>query len=121
MDRPLSSEEVRKYERRLLDLRSTAEDEVEEVETDTLDPSGDPQLQSGDLLNEQELLDDQIDVLSAEDELGYEIHAALDRIRDGTYGTCTTCGRRISRERLDLVPYAAECGVCAAAHEARGT
>lgn len=38
-----------------------------------------------------------------------EIEAALGRIEDGTYGLCTTCGRRIDEERLEAVPYAALC------------
>jgi RNA polymerase-binding transcription factor len=116
---PLSPEEIRKYERRLLDLRSAAADEVEQVEKDSLRPSGDPELQVADTSLEEAVLDDSIDVLETEDEIGYAIHEALDRIRDGTYGTCVTCGRTIPRERLDLLPYADECSACAEASERR--
>jgi DnaK suppressor protein len=115
----LSPEEIRKYERRLLDLRSAAEDEVEQVEKDSLQPSGDPELQVADTSLEEAVLDDSIDVLETEDEIGYAIHEALDRIRDGTYGTCGTCGRPIPRERLDLLPYAVECAPCAEAPASR--
>ncbi len=38
-----------------------------------------------------------------------EIDAALQRIDDGTFGTCTACGRPIGEERLDAVPYATLC------------
>lgn len=38
-----------------------------------------------------------------------EIEAALQRIDDGTFGTCTVCGRPIGEERLDAVPYATLC------------
>jgi len=38
-----------------------------------------------------------------------EIEAALDRIGDGTYGLCTTCGRPIGEERLEAIPYATLC------------
>ena len=38
-----------------------------------------------------------------------EIEAALSRIEDGTYGTCVACGRPISPERLEAVPYATLC------------
>ncbi len=38
-----------------------------------------------------------------------EIEAALARIEDGTYGTCSTCGKEIGAERLDAVPYATLC------------
>lgn len=42
------------------------------------------------------------------------IEAALDRIRQGTYGTCAVCGEPIAEERLDAVPQAATCRDCAA-------
>jgi DnaK suppressor protein len=38
-----------------------------------------------------------------------EIDAALKRIDDGTYGTCTACGRPIGEERLEAYPWAALC------------
>jgi DnaK suppressor protein len=41
-----------------------------------------------------------------------EIDAALQRIEDGTYGTCTNCGQKIPRERLDANPWADLCIDC---------
>lgn len=38
-----------------------------------------------------------------------EIQAALERIEEGTYGLCVTCGKPIAPERLEAVPYAARC------------
>jgi DnaK suppressor protein len=38
-----------------------------------------------------------------------EIDAALFRIEDGSYGLCTACGRPISKERLEALPYATLC------------
>jgi DnaK suppressor protein len=38
-----------------------------------------------------------------------EIEAALGRITDGTYGLCSACGRAITVERLEAVPYATLC------------
>ena len=37
------------------------------------------------------------------------IEAALARIADGTYGTCTECGRQIAPERLEIHPWASLC------------
>ena len=42
------------------------------------------------------------------------IHAALARIKGGTYGVCVRCGNDISDERLDVVPHTAVCRTCAA-------
>ena len=41
-----------------------------------------------------------------------QIDAALRRIDDGTYGTCTNCGRQIPRERLEAYPWASLCIDC---------
>jgi RNA polymerase-binding transcription factor DksA len=46
------------------------------------------------------------------------IDAALDRINDGTYGTCLSCGDPISDARLELLPDAALCRTCAHAAQA---
>jgi RNA polymerase-binding transcription factor DksA len=44
-----------------------------------------------------------------------EIEAALKRIDDGSYGLCMACGRAIEQERLEYLPWAAQC-----ADDARG-
>jgi RNA polymerase-binding protein DksA len=41
-----------------------------------------------------------------------EIDAALKRIEDGAYGTCTNCGNGIPRERLEVNPWASLCIDC---------
>jgi RNA polymerase-binding protein DksA len=38
-----------------------------------------------------------------------EIDDALKRVEDGTYGTCTVCGREIGEERLEAYPWASLC------------
>ena len=38
-----------------------------------------------------------------------EIDRALERIEDGTYGTCTRCGKPIEPDRLEVIPYATLC------------
>lgn len=38
-----------------------------------------------------------------------EIDAALQRIDDGSFGTCVVCGGPIGEERLEAVPYATLC------------
>ena len=43
------------------------------------------------------------------DHLLGEIDAALSRIEDGTYGSCSRCGKPIAAERLEAVPYATLC------------
>lgn len=45
------------------------------------------------------------------------IDNALERINDGTYGSCEVCGRDIETERLEAVPSATKCRDCKEADE----
>ena|ERR1035438_9340580 len=38
-----------------------------------------------------------------------QVRDALARIENGTYGTCTACGRQIEPARLEAVPWALYC------------
>jgi len=38
-----------------------------------------------------------------------EVKSALEKIEEGTYGTCTVCGKPIETERLEANPAAATC------------
>ncbi len=44
-----------------------------------------------------------------------EVDAALERVHDGTYGSCASCGRSIAEERLEARPVARTCMACASA------
>jgi len=41
-----------------------------------------------------------------------EIEGALERIEEGTYGTCVNCGKPIAEERLAAIPWATYCIDC---------
>jgi DnaK suppressor protein len=43
-----------------------------------------------------------------------EVSAALQRLDDGTYGTCERCSKPIPSARLNALPYARHCVKCAA-------
>lgn len=47
----------------------------------------------------------------------YAVESALARQRNGTYGICTDCGRRIKIERLRAVPTATRCIDCQSRQE----
>ena len=48
-----------------------------------------------------------------------DIDAALQRIEAGTYGVCTSCGKRIPEERLEARPWATLCIDCQRERERR--
>jgi DnaK suppressor protein len=41
------------------------------------------------------------------------IEAAMQRLEDGSYGTCVTCGEEISEQRLTVLPESLQCVDCA--------
>lgn len=41
-----------------------------------------------------------------------EVEAAMDRMRDGTYGICADCGTEISYARLRVTPETRRCALC---------
>jgi len=42
-----------------------------------------------------------------------EVHKALGRLEAGSYGICIECGKNISVERLEAVPFTSLCKECA--------
>ena len=40
------------------------------------------------------------------------VNIALEKIEDGTYGTCDRCGKDIPKSRLEFLPYATQCAKC---------
>ena len=61
-------------------------------------------------LADDEALEGVDDVLRAEI---VQIRYALQRIENGTYGTCAKCGKDIARARLEARPIATRCIDCA--------
>ena len=47
------------------------------------------------------------------------IDSALTRIKQGKYGLCIKCGKKIPRERLEAIPYALMCVECKTIEERR--
>lgn len=113
--RALTGREIGGFRRRLLEEFRTHASEVEAVEAEALEPSGGARFQDVDESGEESALDSDLTFLAAEDELGYAVHEALERIVSGTFGTCEACGRTIPRARLEVVPHARHCVACARA------
>lgn len=67
---------------------------------------------SGDakLWENSEVRDDLDDEASGELE---QVNQALRRLDSNEYGVCTSCGKSISEDRLEAVPFAALCIDCA--------
>ncbi len=58
-------------------------------------------------------------VLAAASSQRSDVLAALDRIDQGTYGTCVDCGGPVPEGRLEAKPEAARCVACQAKQDRR--
>ena len=117
----MTKAEIDHYRRRLLFLKRRLGGDLSKLEEEALRPvGGEP---SGALSNVPGHLADpasdeyeeevNLGLLENEAELLEEVNDALDRIERGTFGRCENCGRDISRERLEALPYAHYCIRCA--------
>ena len=104
--RPLLMEERERVQRTIAHLRDehpgSLDDETDELATDSDNHMGDLAGATLDREIDYSLGENAGQVLDA-------IDAALARIEDGTYGTCTECGREIAPERLEAHPWASLC------------
>jgi DnaK suppressor protein len=46
-----------------------------------------------------------------------DVMRAQQKLAEGTYGVCETCGRPIPAERLEALPWAVQCITCRAASQ----
>ncbi|HSB37460.1 MAG TPA: TraR/DksA C4-type zinc finger protein [Gaiellaceae bacterium] len=83
--------------------RSQLEDEREEIQSDN--HPGDMATSTFDRELDYTLEENVERALAA-------IDAALQRIEDGTYGTCGSCGQPIGAERLEALPWTTQCIDC---------
>lgn len=59
-----------------------------------------------------------LEVLSSQDiKRLRQIESAIARINNGNFGVCPSCGKKISKERLEAIPYAFLCISCKTADE----
>ena len=116
----MKPDEVERFKGALTAMRALLRGNVSHMESEALRNSG--KNGSGDLSNmpihmadigsdnyEQEFT---IGLIQNEEEELREIDAALERIAGGTFGLCESCGKRIPKERLKVIPYTTMCITC---------
>lgn len=118
--RKLSESEMESYKNRLLVLRSRIRGDVSAMTDGALSQSRSEA--SGDLsLMPLHMADIGSDNFEQEQTLAFIqsdnktlqlIEEALARIKEGTYGTCETCGCPIPKGRLNILPHTANCVRC---------
>ncbi len=117
-----------KFKKQLLEDREKITGEICRLSEDTLsssqrDSSGDLSgysLHMADVGTDTSQRDLQLGLVSKEQEILYRINEALQRIEEGTYGKCESCGEPIKESRLKAVPFAKLCVPCQEKEEAIG-
>jgi DnaK suppressor protein len=109
--------ENQRYRDRLLSLRHQAMGTVGHVADairEDVNPSGARSNAPVHLADVAEVtVDSDAEILQIQGGLLENIESALSRINDGTYGCCVDCGAKISKARLDAIPYTPCCVDCA--------
>jgi RNA polymerase-binding transcription factor DksA len=109
--------ELNRFKKHLLDLGQRIQDDFGRVAGEALrgtggEPSGNlsnAPFHLADLSNDTMEHEVAVGLLENQGTLLEQISAALDRIKEGTYGRCVECGREIPVERLKVVPYTPYC------------
>ncbi len=116
----MKAAELAQYKNTLLELRQKLVVNVNFMEDEALGKSG--QEASGDLSNVPihmaDVGTDNYDrdltiglIQNGEEELR-AIDEALERIGNKTFGSCEECGKKVSKVRLDALPYVKNCIEC---------
>lgn len=106
----MEKEKIGQYEERLKKERERLLGEIKENETPE-DFGSD--IDAGDEeANEAEAFGNKLAIGGALRERIAEIDAALNRIREGTFGICIKCGKEISEDVLSAVPESQLCERC---------
>jgi RNA polymerase-binding protein DksA len=110
--------DTERFRTALLDERKRVQDALEYIRGEEPRAADDDQqetnLDNHLAENASVTLDQEIDDTLVENSqnLLTEIDAALERIEEGTYGTCVRCGNPIAPERLEATPHASLCIDC---------
>lgn len=109
----LTQQDIARLERRLRERRDELLREIDnakrEAQTEDAIAAVAPVRDPGDESVAELAASSNLTILDREAHELREVEAALERIREGTYGFCEDCGREIERERLEAYPTATRC------------
>jgi DnaK suppressor protein len=116
----MTEEELNFFKESLLKMREDLVEQIEDASEDTLmksqkDVSGDISdysLHMADVATDNYDRDFNLNLVSNERKLLFEIDEAIKRIENKTYGICLSCNKYISKSRLKAIPYARYCTKC---------
>jgi len=113
-------DELAQYKKLLLSIRERLVGKVDSMQDEALkrsrqDASGDLSnvpIHMADVGTDNYERDFMIELIQNGEEGVRNIDLALEKIDDGSFGVCETCGKKINKERLKAVPHAKLCIEC---------
>lgn len=116
----MKKKDINYYKRRLIDEKNALLDTINSIRDYAEDETQQEQLSElsmvdnhpADVATEMEDREKNYALIDNEKKLLNDIKDALERIDKGTFGVCRICGREISDERLDFIPYTSLCIEC---------
>ncbi len=113
--------EMKVYKERLLLLRARLRGDVDQMaetalKKDRTDRGGNLSsmpIHMADLGSDNFEQEFTLSLMANEEETLEQIELALERIEEGTYGTCDDCECKIPKARLNAIPFARSCVKCA--------
>jgi DnaK suppressor protein len=116
----MNKRERKKFEKRLLEIREKKLEYIAmlrelAISRTQREASGDISAftsHPADISTESDEREKVASLITRETQIVKELDAALERIRDATYGECDTCGGDIPPARLQALPFATLCVKC---------
>jgi DnaK suppressor protein len=119
----MKSADVKVYKDRLLSLRARLRNDVTSMTDAALHHDGSENstmpIHMAELGSDNFEQEFTLSLLATEEDTLGAIETALERIENGTYGTCEECSGSIPKARLDALPHTPVCVKCAATRDAR--
>lgn len=101
----------------LVQLRDELVEQVRDLSSSSLSYRREPGEDLADVGSENFSRDMGLALMTEEGRKIVLIQDAIQRMVEGTYGTCVDCGKDVGEGRLDAIPYAKLCIDCKAARE----
>ena len=111
----LSDDQIASLKKKLDEEKITLQTRITELQAQ--DPFSDPERVNDNAASDSEANEesshDRFSAMVTElEETISQIEAAIKKMQDGTYGSCTNCGNQIEPERLQILPTARLCLPC---------
>ena len=115
----LSKAELKEFQTLLLHRKAVLQGDVKTLEDEACkkgtDAAGDLStlpMHLADLGTDSHEQDISLGLMENETDELHQIQEAFERIKDGSFGMCESCHKKIPKERLKAIPYARLCVAC---------